>query len=62
MEFEEFGVHAHAFSEWMADYLASVEKYPVRSQVQPGDVAAQISPAHLTATEAEQISILGVKS
>lgn len=44
MDFEEFRVHAHKFSDWMADYLASVEKYPVRSQVKPGDIAAHIPP------------------
>lgn len=45
MDIEEFRVHAHAFSDWMADYLASVEEFPVRSQVAPGDVAAQIPSA-----------------
>ncbi len=42
MDLEEFRIHAHAFSDWMADYLASVEHFPVRSQVRPGDIAAQI--------------------
>ena len=42
MNFDDFRKHAHAFSDWMADYLASVEKYPVRSQVDPGDILAQI--------------------
>lgn len=42
MDFEEFRGHAHVFSDWMAEYLASVEKYPVRSQVKPGEIAAQI--------------------
>src|SRR5437868_1685955 len=42
---EEFRRHAHAAVDWMADYLASVEDYPVLSRVQPGDVAARL-PAH----------------
>ena len=45
MDFEEFRTHAHKFSDWMADYLASVEHYPVRSQVKPGEIAAQIPAA-----------------
>ncbi len=45
MDIEEFRVHAHAFSDWMADYLATVDKYPVRSQVKPGEIATQIPPA-----------------
>ncbi len=45
MTFEEFRVHAHIFSDWMADYFASVEKYPVRSQVRPGEISAQIPAA-----------------
>ena len=42
MNFNDFRQHAHTFSDWMADYLAAIEKYPVRSQVSPGDVLAQI--------------------
>lgn len=42
MDSEEFRRHAHVFADWMADYLASVEDYPVRSQVAPGEIAAQI--------------------
>lgn len=42
MNFDQFRQHAHAFSDWMADYLASVEEYPVRSQVKPGEILAQI--------------------
>ena len=42
MDFDQFRKHAHAFSDWMADYLASVEQYPVRSQVQPGEILAEI--------------------
>ena len=39
---EEFRRHAHALVDWMADYLADVERYPVLSQVAPGDVAARV--------------------
>ena len=42
---DEFRRHAHAFVDWMADYLARVESYPVRSQVEPGDIAARLPAA-----------------
>ena len=45
MDIEEFRSHAHRLADWMADYLESVEERPVRSQVQPGDIAAQIPVA-----------------
>lgn len=42
---EEFRAHAHEFVDWMADYLASVGDLPVRAQVAPGEVAAQLPAA-----------------
>jgi aromatic-L-amino-acid decarboxylase len=42
METREFRRHAHEFVDWMADYLESVERYPVRAQVKPGEVAGQL--------------------
>ena len=42
MDREEFRRHAHRLVDWMADYLDGVENYPVRSQVRPGEIAAQI--------------------
>jgi aromatic-L-amino-acid decarboxylase len=42
---EEFRRHAHAFVDWMADYLASVERYPVRAQTKPGEIAAKLPMA-----------------
>jgi aromatic-L-amino-acid decarboxylase len=35
---EEFARHAHAAVDWIADYLAHPERYPVLSRVAPGDV------------------------
>ena len=43
MPAEEFRRHAHAVVDWMADYLADAESYPVLSRVQPGEVAAQLA-------------------
>jgi aromatic-L-amino-acid decarboxylase len=39
---EEFRRHAHSFVDWMADYMESVEQYPVRAQTAPGDIAATL--------------------
>lgn len=45
MDTEEFWRHAHAFVDWIADYLRDVERYPVRSQVKPGEIAATLASA-----------------
>lgn len=42
MNTEEFRRHAHAFVDWMADYLKNVERYPVRAQTKPGVIAARL--------------------
>lgn len=39
---EEFRRHAHALVDWMADYLQHVERYPVRAQVKPGEIADRL--------------------
>jgi aromatic-L-amino-acid decarboxylase len=45
MTSEEFRRHAHALVDWMADYMDGVERYPVRAQVKPGEIAARLPPA-----------------
>ena len=42
MKPEEFRKHAHALVEWMAGYMENVGKYPVKSQVKPGEIFGQI--------------------
>ena len=42
MNSEEFRRHAHEFVDWMADYLDGVERFPVRAQVKPGEIAAKL--------------------
>jgi len=39
---DEFRAAAHRAVDWMADYLESVEERPVRAQVRPGEVFAQL--------------------
>lgn len=42
MDTREFRAQAHKLVDWMADYLESVPQFPVRSQVEPGDIASQL--------------------
>jgi aromatic-L-amino-acid decarboxylase len=42
---QEFRKYAHQLVDWIADYYQDIEKYPVKSQVQPGDVKAQLPEA-----------------
>jgi aromatic-L-amino-acid/L-tryptophan decarboxylase len=39
MDPEEFRRHAHRVADWIADYLANPGRFPVLSQVHPGEVA-----------------------
>jgi aromatic-L-amino-acid/L-tryptophan decarboxylase len=41
---DEFRKQGHAAIEWVARYMEQVEDYPVLSQVQPGDIRAQLPP------------------
>ena len=38
-EFKQFG---YRFVDWVADYLADIEEYPVLSQVKPGEIKSQL--------------------
>jgi len=42
---EEFRRHGHAMVDWIADYYARIESFPVLSQAKPGQVRAAL-PAH----------------
>lgn len=42
MDSEEFRAHAHRMVDWMADYMAGVEAYPVRARTRPGEIAARL--------------------
>ncbi|WP_199432709.1 aminotransferase class V-fold PLP-dependent enzyme [Qaidamihabitans albus] len=42
---EEFREYGRQVVDWIADYLGSIESYPVRSPSRPGDVRAAL-PAH----------------
>ena len=42
MDIDEFRRQAHGLVDWMAEYLETVERYPVRAQVAPGEIAARL--------------------
>jgi aromatic-L-amino-acid decarboxylase len=42
MDTENFKKLGYEFIDWVADYMVAVEKYPVLSQVKPGDIKARI--------------------
>ena len=39
---DEFRSQAHELVDWMADYLKDIRRFPVKSQVKPGEVYQQI--------------------
>lgn len=55
MDLDEFRRQGHQMIDWIADYLAHPEQYPVLSQVQPGEIKAQLpaSPPQQPETMAE---------
>lgn len=42
---EEFRRHGHAVVDWLADYFARIESYPVLSRAEPGQIRASL-PSH----------------
>jgi len=42
---DEFQKQAHEIVDWMADYYRNIESYPVRSQVEPGEIERQLPAA-----------------
>src|SRR6201998_1196579 len=42
---DDFRRHGHAVVDWIADYYARIESFPVLSQVKPGEVRASLPPA-----------------
>ena len=42
MDFKSFRDHGHELIDWVADYMESVEKYPVMSRAKPGGISARL--------------------
>lgn len=42
MDIKEFRERGHQLVEWMGDYFENIENFPVKSQVQPGEVLAKL--------------------
>ena len=40
---DEFRRHGHAVVDWIADYQARIESFPVLSQVKPGELRAALA-------------------
>jgi len=45
MNAEEFRTWGRALIDWIADYQQGIEQYPVKSQVRPGEIRAQLPAA-----------------
>lgn len=45
MTHHEFRAHAHQLADWMADYFEHIADYPVKPDVKPGDIKAQLPVA-----------------
>jgi aromatic-L-amino-acid/L-tryptophan decarboxylase len=42
MDPEQFRREAHRIADWIADYFANVERYPVLAQVKPGEITSAL--------------------
>jgi aromatic-L-amino-acid/L-tryptophan decarboxylase len=45
MDAEEFRRYGREAVDWIADYLAEIERHPVLAQVEPGRLRSQLPPA-----------------
>ncbi len=65
---DEFRRYGHEVVDWIADYLANPERYPVLAQVQPGEVKSRLPAQHPDGPESmdeilrdfEQIIVPGI--
>ena len=48
---KQFRQYAHQLADWMADYLENIEQYPVKAQVQPGQILEQLPASPPTHAE-----------
>ncbi len=56
MDLDGFRNYAHRIVDWMADYLETVEKFPVKSQVEPGEIINKLPlEAPVTGEDFERI-------
>ena len=42
MSSKEFRKYGYSVIDWIADYYDEIEKYPVKSQVFPGDIRSSL--------------------
>jgi aromatic-L-amino-acid decarboxylase len=48
---DDFRRHGHAVIDWIADYYAKIESFPVLSQAKPGQIRASLPPSAPTQSE-----------
>ena len=51
MDTDRFRKYGHEIVEWIARYYETIEKYPVKSRLAPGDVKAALPPLPPTGSE-----------
>jgi aromatic-L-amino-acid decarboxylase len=51
MDPEAFRLHAHAVVDWIADYLATVDRHPVTARVEPGEIRRKLPSEPPTTAE-----------
>jgi aromatic-L-amino-acid/L-tryptophan decarboxylase len=56
MDNQVFREQAHRMVDWMADYMAEVENFPVKSQVHPGDIYQSLP--ELAPSKGEEMSVI----
>jgi len=47
MEIEEFRKNGYKLIDWIADYYSDIEKFPVKSQVNPREIITRYLVKHL---------------
>jgi aromatic-L-amino-acid/L-tryptophan decarboxylase len=59
---DEFRRHGHAVVDWIADYQANIESFPVLSQVKPGEIRLLLPPEPPTRGETFESILRDVNS
>ncbi len=62
MDNRSFRESGHQFIDWLADYFETIEQYPVRSEVQPGDILSQLPVAPPQSAEPMEVLFSDFKS
>ncbi|MGI9542678.1 MAG: pyridoxal phosphate-dependent decarboxylase family protein [Cyclobacteriaceae bacterium] len=61
MNSNTFRAQAHLLVDWMADYLENIEKFPVKSQVSPGEIYSKLPQSPPSSGESMEAIIADFK-